>query len=112
MVPGHVIRIDPAVENGTVTVDIALGRSIAERGPARILSVDGTIQMERLENVLYVGRPVQGEPDSKIGLFKLIDSGAAAVRVPVSLGCSSVSTVEIVDGLQIGDQVILSDMSR
>jgi HlyD family secretion protein len=111
VVPGHVIRIDPAVEDGTVTVDVALDAALP-KGARPDLSVDGTIQLERLENVLYVGRPVQGQSDSKIGLFKLVDGGAAAVRVPVSLGRSSVSTIEIVDGLQVGDQVILSDMSQ
>jgi HlyD family secretion protein len=111
VVPGHVIRIDPAVEDGTVTVDVALD-AVLPKGARPDLSVDGTIRLERLENVLYVGRPVQGQPDSKVGLFKLVESGHAAMRVPVSLGRSSVSTVEIVDGLQAGDQVILSDMSQ
>ena len=103
VVPGHVIRIDPAVEDGTVTVDVALDAALP-KGARPDLSIDGTIQLERLENVLYVGRPVQGQPDSKIGLFKLIESGKAAMRVPVSLGRSSVSTIEIVEGLQVGDQ--------
>jgi HlyD family secretion protein len=111
VVPGHVIRIDPAVEDGTVTVDVALDAALP-KGARPDLSVDGMIQLERLENVLYVGRPVQGQPDSKVGLFKLVESGKAAMRVPVSLGRSSVSTIEIVDGLQVGDQVILSDMSQ
>jgi HlyD family secretion protein len=111
VVPGHVIRIDPAVEDGTVTVDIALDAALP-KGARPDLNVDGTIQLERLENVLYLGRPVQGEPASKIGLFKLVGSGKSAMRVPVSLGRSSVSTIEIVDGLQVGDQVILSDMSQ
>ena len=110
-IPGHVIRIDPAVENGTVTVDVALD-GVMPKGARPDLSVDGTIQLERLENVLYVGRPVQGQPDSKVGLFKLVDNGKTAVRVPVNLGRSSVSTIEIVEGLQVGDQVILSDMSQ
>jgi HlyD family secretion protein len=74
--------------------------------------VDGTIQLERLQNVLYVGRPVQGQSGAKVGLFKIVDSGKAAVRVPVDLGRSSVSTIEIVFGLQAGDRVILSDMSQ
>jgi HlyD family secretion protein len=111
VVPGHVIRIDPAVQDGTVTVDIALDAALP-KGARPDLTVDGTIQLERLESVLYLGRPVQGEPDSKIGLFKLVGSGKTAMRVPVSLGRSSVSTIEIVDGLQVGDQVILSDMSQ
>jgi HlyD family secretion protein len=74
--------------------------------------VDGTIQLERLENVLYVGRPVQGQSGSQVGIFKLVEGGYAALRVPVNLGRSSVSTIEIMDGLQVGDQVILSDMSQ
>jgi len=111
VIPGHVVRIDPAVENGTVTVDVALDGALP-RGARPDLSVDGTIQLERLENVLYVGRPVQGQSDSKIGLFKLVEGGHAAVRVRVNLGRSSVSTIEIVQGLHIGDQVILSDMSQ
>jgi HlyD family secretion protein len=111
VVRGHVIRIDPAVEGGTVTLDIALDEPLP-KGARPDLSVSGTIQLERLDNVIYVGRPVQGEPDSQIGLFKLVPNGKAAVRVPVMLGRSSVSTTEILDGLQPGDQVILSDMSR
>lgn len=111
VIPGHVVRIDPAVENGTVTVDVALDASLP-KGARPDLSVDGTIQLERLEDVLYVGRPVQGEADSKFGLFKVVDDGRAAVRVPVTLGRSSVSTIVIVQGLKLGDQVILSDMSQ
>lgn len=111
VIAGHVARIDPAVENGTVTVDVALDGPLP-KGARSGLSVDGTIQLERLEDVLYVGRPVQGQSDSLVGLFKLVDDGRAAVRVPVKLGRSSVSTVEIVSGLQAGDKVILSDMSQ
>src|SRR5262245_49735346 len=111
IVSGHVVRIDPAVENGTVTVDVTLDEPLP-KGARPDLSVNGTIQLERLENVLYVGRPVQGQPDSQIGLFRLMENGKSAVRVPVTLGRSSVSTIEIRDGLQPGDQVILSDMSR
>ena len=111
VIAGHVIRIDPAVENGTVTVDVALDGTLP-KGARPDLSVDGTIELERLENVLYVGRPAQGQPDSKVGLFKLVDNGKNAIRVPVKLGRSSVSTIEIVEGLQVGDQVILSDMSQ
>jgi len=110
-IPGHVVRIDPAVENGTVTVDVALDAA-PPKGARPDLSVDGTIQLERLENVMYMGRPVQGQSDSKVGLFKVVDSGTAAIRVPVKLGRSSVSTIEIVEGLQVGDRVILSDMSQ
>ena len=111
IIPGHVTRIDPAVENGTVTVDVALD-GVLPKGARPDLSVDGTIQLERLENVLYVGRPVQGQPDSEVGLFKVVDDGKVAVRVPVTLGCSSVSTIEILQGLKPGDLVILSDMSQ
>src|SRR5437660_5198890 len=111
VIPGHVIRIDPAVQNGTVTVDVALDGPLP-KGARPDLSVDGTIQLERLDNVLYVGRPVQGQPESTIGLFKIVDGGKEAVRVPVKLGRSSVSTIEVVEGLQVGDQVILSDMSQ
>jgi HlyD family secretion protein len=111
VIPGHVIRIDPAVENGTVTVDVALEASLP-KGARPDLSVDGTIELERLEDALYVGRPVQGQPDSSVGLFKVVDNGTAAVRVTVKLGRSSVSTIEILEGLQVGDRVILSDMSQ
>ena len=111
VIPGHVTRIDPAVENGTVTVDVALDAALP-KGARPDLSVDGTIQLERLVNVLYVGRPVQGQSDSQVGLFKVVDGGKGAVHVHVRLGRSSVSTIEITDGLQVGDQVILSDMSQ
>lgn len=111
IIPGHVVRIDPAVDNGTVTVDVALDGPLPP-GARPDLSVDGTIRLEQLENVLYVGRPVQGQPDSTIDLFKLVENGNAAVRIPVKLGRSSVSTIEIVSGMQAGDQVILSDMTQ
>jgi HlyD family secretion protein len=111
LIAGHVLRIDPAVENGTVTVDVALDGPLP-KGSRPDLSVDGTIEIERLENVLYVGRPVQAQSDSQAGLFKIIDSGTGAVRLPVKLGRASVGTIEIISGLQVGDQVILSDMSQ
>jgi HlyD family secretion protein len=110
IIPGQVVRIDPAVQNGTVTVDVKLEGPLP-KGARPDLSVDGTIQLEKLENVLYVGRPVQGQPETTIGLFKLVDAGKQAVRVPVKLGSGSVSTIEILSGLKAGDQVILSDMS-
>ncbi len=110
IIPGQVMRIDPAVQNGTVTVDVKLEGPLP-KGARPDLSVDGTIQLEKLENVLYVGRPVQGQPESTIGLFKLVDGGKEAMRVPVKLGSGSVSTIEILSGLKAGDQVILSDMS-
>jgi HlyD family secretion protein len=111
IVPGHVVRIDPAAENGTVTVDVNLDAPLP-RGARPDLSVDGTIELERLENVLYVGRPVQGHADTKVGLFKVVEGGNGAIRVPVNLGRSSATTIEIMEGLQTGDQVILSDMSQ
>jgi HlyD family secretion protein len=110
VIPGTVVRVDPAVVNGTVTVDIKLDGPLP-RGARPDLSVDGTIELERLDDVLYVGRPVQGQTDSTIGLFRLVEDGHAAVRVPVKLGRSSVSTIEVIQGLEVGDQVILSDMS-
>jgi len=110
VIQGHVSRIDPAVVNGTVTVDVALEGALPQ-GARPDLSVEGTIEIERLTDVLFVGRPVHGEANSTVGLFKLIDDGKDAARVQVVLGRTSVNTVEIVKGLQIGDQVILSDMS-
>ncbi len=110
IIAGHVMRIDPAVVNGTVTVDVALDGELPQ-GARPDLSVEGTIELERLADVLYVGRPVHGEPNSTVGLFKVVDDGGAAIRVQVQLGRTSVNTVEIVKGLQIGDKVILSDMS-
>jgi HlyD family secretion protein len=110
IVPGHVTRIDPASENGTVTVDVALDGPLP-KGARPDLSVDGTIELERLENVLYVGRPVQAQTETTAGLFKVVDGGKGAVRVSVKLGRSSVTTIEVLQGLEAGDQVILSDMS-
>ena len=111
IIAGRVSRIDPASENGTVTVDVALTGELP-RGARPDLSVDGTIELERLDDVLHVGRPVFGEERSTISLFKLERGGREAVRVQVQLGRGSVSTVEIAEGLQEGDRVILSDMSR
>ena len=110
IVPGHVARIDPAVQRGTVTVDVALDGELP-RGARPDLSVDGRIELERLQNVLYTGRPAFGRSNSRISLFKLGDGGTAT-RVVVSLGGSSVSEVEILEGLKEGDRVILSDMSE
>jgi HlyD family secretion protein len=110
LIPGHVIRIDPAVVNGTRTVDVKLD-GVLPPGAVPQLSVEGTIEIERLTDVLYVGRPVHGDEDSKVGLFKLANDGKEAVRVPVELGRASVNAVEIRSGLQVGDEVILSDMS-
>jgi len=110
IVPGHVVRIDPSVVNGTVTVDVYMDGPLPE-GARPDLSVDGTITLEKLNDVLYVGRPVHGDADSTISLFKLVDDGSEAERVTVKLGRTSVNTVEILQGLQVGDKVILSDMS-
>jgi multidrug resistance efflux pump len=108
---GKVARIDPAVQNGTVTVDVSLAGELP-RGARPDLSVDGTIQVERLDNVLHVGRPAYGQAGSTVGLFKLSPDGKEAVRTTVRLGRTSVNTVEILGGLQPGDKVIISDMSR
>jgi HlyD family secretion protein len=108
---GKVRRIDPAVQNGTVTVDVSLEGEMP-RGARPDLSVDGTIQVERLENVLHVGRPAYGQANSAVGLFKLTPDGGEATRVNVRLGRTSVNTVEVLGGLQPGDKVIISDMSR
>ncbi len=110
IVPGRVIRVDPSVVNGAVAVEVALEGELP-RGARPDLSVDGTIEVERLDDVLYVGRPAYGQAESTVGLFKLTEGGTHAVRVPVRLGRASVNTIEVVDGLQEGDVVILSDMS-
>jgi HlyD family secretion protein len=111
VIPGHVVRIDPSVVNGTVTVDVALDSALPQ-GARPDLSVDGTIDLEKMQNVLYVGRPAFGQEQSTVGMFKLEPDGSNAVRAQVKLGRSSVNTVEILQGLKEGDQVILSDMSR
>jgi multidrug resistance efflux pump len=108
---GKVSRIDPAVQNGTVTVDVSLQGELP-RGARPDLSVDGTIQIERLENVLHVGRPAFGQAGSSVGLFKLTPDGREAIRTTVRLGRTSVNTVEVQGGLKQGDKVIISDMSR
>ena len=111
IIPGHVIRIDPAVQNGTVTVDVALDGPLP-RGARPDLTVDGTIELERLEDVIYVGRPVFGQEESIVSLFKLDPSSDQAVRTRVSLGRASVGFIEVIEGLQPGDRVVLSDMSQ
>ncbi len=111
VVNGTVSRIDPSVQNGTVTVDVKLGGA-PPKGSRPDLSVDGTITLERLDNVLYVGRPAFGQEKSTVGMFKIGPDGKTATRIPVELGRSSVTTIEIVRGLKEGDTVILSDMSR
>jgi HlyD family secretion protein len=110
VIEGRVIRVDPAVQEGTVTVDVALLGELP-KGARPDLSVDGTIEIERLDDILYVGRPAYGQAESTIGLFKLLEDRETAVRVQVQLGKSSVNTIEILQGLEQGDQVILSDTS-
>ena len=110
VVAGKVVRIDPAVLNGTVTVDVALEGALPQ-GARPDLSVDGVIELDRLKDVLYVGRPAFGQEKSLVGLFRVNEDGDEAMRVQVRLGKSSVNTVEILEGLKPGDKVILSDMS-
>jgi HlyD family secretion protein len=110
VVEGRVARIDPSVQNGTRTVDVTLEGELP-RGAVPDLSVDGTIELERLADVLYVGRPAFGQDQTTVGLFKQDADGSAASRVQVKLGRTSVNNVEIVSGLNVGDTVILSDMS-
>ncbi len=110
IIPGKVIRIDPSAQNGTVTVDVALEGALP-RGARPDLSVDGTIELDRLDNVLYVGRPAFGQEQSTVGLFKLDPATGEASRAQVQLGRSSVNTIEVLGGLAEGDQVVLSDMS-
>jgi HlyD family secretion protein len=111
VIPGKVMRIDPAVMNGTVTVDVELAGAMPQ-GARPDLSVDGTIDLDRMANVLYVGRPAFGNENSTISLFKLSADGKTAVRVPVKVGRASVNSIQVIEGLQDGDTVILSDMSR
>jgi HlyD family secretion protein len=108
---GTVSRIDPAVQNGTVTVDVKLTGALPD-GARKDLSVDGVIDLDRLSNVLYVGRPAFGNPNSTISLFRLDQDGKGAVRVPVKVGQASVNAIQVQQGLRDGDTVILSDMSR
>ena len=110
VVKGHVKRVDPAVEQGTVTVDVAFDEELP-KGARPDLSVDGTIELERLDNVVFVGRPAFGQENNTVGMFKLVPGSNDAVRAPVKLGKSSVNTIEILSGLNPGDQVILSDTS-
>jgi multidrug resistance efflux pump len=111
LVSGHVVRVDPAVMSGFVKVDVSLEGNLPA-GARPDLSVAGTMELDRLEDVLFVGRPAQGQPDSDIGLFKVEPDGDVAVRTPVRLGRTSVKTVEVVRGLRQGDRVILSDMAQ
>ena len=111
VVAGTVMRVDPGVQNGTVTVDINLTGELP-KGARPDLSVDGTIDLERLDNVLYVGRPAFGQESSTISLFKLGPDGQSALRVPVKVGRASVNSIQVIEGLHEGETVILSDMSR
>ncbi len=111
VIDGTVMRIDPAVQNGTVTVDVQLSGALPQ-GARPDLSVDGTIDLERMVNVLYVGRPAFGNENSTISLFRLDPDGKGAVRAPVKVGRASVNAIQIIEGLNPGDTVILSDMSR
>jgi HlyD family secretion protein len=111
VVSGHVSRIEPTVMEGNVTVDVTLEGELP-KGSRPDLSVVGTIEIEQLIDILYVGRPVLASKDSKVELFKLVEDSRFAVRVPVQFGKTSVSTIEVLDGLVVGDQIILSDVSQ
>jgi HlyD family secretion protein len=111
VIVGSVMRVDPGVQNGTVTVDVKLVGELP-KGARPDLSVDGTIDLERLDNVLYVGRPAFGQENSTISLFRLDGEGRDATRVPVKVGRASVNSIQVIEGLHEGDTVVLSDMSR
>lgn len=111
VIPGHVTRIDPAVVNGTRTVDVSLDGPLPP-GAVPQLSVDGTIDLAHLQDVLYVGRPALGNENSTLSMFKLDADGNGATRVPVKVGRASVNSIQVLEGLREGDTVILSDMSR
>ncbi len=111
VVSGTVMRVDPAVQNGTVTVDVRLTGALP-KGARPDLSVDGTVDLEKLDNVLFVGRPAFGQENSTISLFKLDPDGKGATRVPVKVGRASVNSIQLIEGLKEGDTVVLSDMSR
>jgi RND family efflux transporter MFP subunit len=111
IIPGHVSRIDPSVLNGTVTVDVALDGPLPA-GARPDLSVDGTINLAMLKDVLQVGRPALGNENTTLSLFKEDPDGKGAVRVPVKVGRASVNSIQVLEGLKEGDVVILSDMSH
>jgi HlyD family secretion protein len=110
IVPGHVTRIDASIVNGTRTVDCKLDGPLPA-GAVPDLSIDGTVEIERLPNVLYIGRPVFAQPNSSATLFKIDEDGKGAARVPVKFGRASVNAIEVVEGLKAADRVILSDMA-
>ena len=111
LVPGHVMRIDPASTQGTVIVEIAMDGDLP-RGARADMSVDGTIEIERLPNVMHVARPAYGSAESNVGIFRLNEDGSEATRVTVKLGRASVNSIEVVQGLAVGDSIIISDMSQ
>lgn len=108
---GTVLRVDPAAREGTVTVDVAFIEKLPD-GVRPDQNIDGTIEIDRLEDALKMGRPIFGQADTTIGVFKLVNQGEEAIRVPVRLGRTSVTTIEIREGLDEGDRVILSDTSE
>ena len=108
-IPGEVTRVDPSVANGTVTVDIRLTGPLP-KGARPDLSIDGVIELERLTDVIFVGRPINGQEDATVSLYKVMEDGHA-LRVPVTFGRASVTTIEVVKGLEPGDEVVMSDMS-
>jgi HlyD family secretion protein len=110
IIQGIVSRKDPGATNGTVTIDVSLTSELP-RGAVANLSVDGTIQLERLDDILYVGRPSLSQEDGTVGLFKVIDDSGNAERTQVQLGASSVNNIEVRGGLVEGDRIVLSDMS-
>jgi HlyD family secretion protein len=111
IIPGHVIRVAPSAQEGSVIVDVALDGALP-KGARPNLQVDGTIVLENLADTLFVSRPTFGQQNSKIEMFKVVDGGKAAVRVPVQIGVMSVSSAQVINGLQVGDEVVLSDMSQ
>ena len=112
IVKGHVSRVDPTSVNGTVTVEVLFDQETLPPGARADLSVDGVIEIERLDNVLFVQRPAYGQAESTVGLFKLSPDGSEATRVNVKLGRASVNTIVVEQGLNVGDRVIISDMSN
>jgi HlyD family secretion protein len=111
VVKGHVMRTDPSSVQGTVTVEVAIDDSLPQ-GTRSDLAVDGTITLERLNDVLFIGRPGFGQAESSVGIFKVDKGKGEATRVTVQLGRASVNTIEVKKGLNVGDSVIISDMSQ
>jgi multidrug efflux pump subunit AcrA (membrane-fusion protein) len=111
IVPGRVSRIDPTVMEGHVTINVSLEGPLP-KGARPDLSVTGTIEIERLDDVLHVGRPIFASAENTVELFKLVDEDKYAIRVRVRFGRTSVTTIEVLEGLDINDQIILSDISQ